>query len=363
MAYLTVWVAVFLTPLVAYYVETAQQGKSFGWHFVLEAWTNFLPFFVLFWLHDILLAPLLIQKGKIKRYAVYVLITVAVFIMVRCATRINPAPAPPDDYLPRHPTEKIEPIRPPRPDERPPHNHHKKPNEPLNPAMFISLAVAVMMCGLNNAVKLYFKARKDETTLSELERQSLQKELEYLRYQINPHFFMNTLNNIHALVDIDPNRAKQTVIELSKLMRYVLYEGAMKTVPVSHEIDFVRNYLALMKLRYTDKVDITATFPEALPDLKIAPLLLITFVENAFKHGISYRKASFIDISVKTEGQRLMFSCINSVAPRIGSQPGGVGLTNVKKRLGLIYKDTFNLDIKSDAERFSVSLTIPLAYD
>lgn len=359
-AYLTVWVAVFLTPLAAYYVDATHKSDGFQWRYVVEAWANFLPFFILFWLHDTLIAPMLVRKGRIKRYIMFFIAMVALFLMVRCATRVGPVPTPPDDHLPRRPKMEIEPVRPPRPSERPPHNHPKKMDEPLNPALFVSFAVAVMMCGLNIAVKLYFKAREDETALIELEKQNLQKELEYLCYQINPHFFMNTLNNIHALVDIDPERAKQTVIDLSKLMRYVLYEGAMKVVPLAHEIDFVRNYLALMKLRYTNKVDITACFPEAIPDLKIAPMLLITFVENAFKHGISYRKASFIDINVRIEERRLMFCCVNSVAPRLGSQPGGVGLTNVKKRLALIYKDTYNLEIKPDAERFSVTLAIPL---
>lgn len=359
-AYFTVWAAVFLTPLVAYYVETTGKSGGFQWRYVVEAWTNFLPFFIFFWLHDTLVAPMLVRKGRIKRYIVFFIVTVAVFMMVRCATRVEPVPTPPDNYLPRRPKMEMEAVRPPKPDERPPHNHLKRMDEPLNPALFISLAVAVMMCGLNIAVKLYFKAREDETALIELEKQNLQKELEYLRYQINPHFFMNTLNNIHALVDIDPESAKQTVIDLSKLMRYVLYEGAMKTVPLAHEIDFVRNYLALMKLRYTDKVGIKVRFPEAVPDLKIAPMLLITFVENAFKHGISYRKPSFIDINVKLEEQRLTFSCVNSIAPRLSSQPGGVGLANVKKRLALIYKDAYDLEIKPDAERFSVTLTIPL---
>ena len=118
-----------------------------------------------------------------------------------------------------------------------------------------------------------------------LEKENLNQQLEYLKYQINPHFFMNTLNNIHALVDIDPEKAKTTIVELSKMMRYLLYEGNNSLIPLHREVEFLRNYITLMKLRYTDKVKIDTDIPVSLPDRRLPPLLLITFVENAFKHG------------------------------------------------------------------------------
>ena len=180
---------------------------------------------------------------------------------------------------------------------------------------------------------------------------------------------MNTLNNIHALVDIDPEKAKTSIVDLSKLMRYVLYEGNHPMVPLGRDVDFLRNYLKLMQLRYTDHVSISVSIPDELPDSLIAPMLLITFVENAFKHGVSYQQQSFVSIKLQAEDQRLLFSCRNSKkqADQTSTQPAskrisecGVGLANVKKRLDLLYGRNYTLDIKDEAETYNVELNIPL---
>ena len=116
------------------------------------------------------------------------------------------------------------------------------------PGYFLGrLSLALLVVGINVAIKLLFKSMRDEEALKELEHQHLQSELQYLKYQINPHFFMNTLNNIHALVDMDAGKAKRTIVELSKLMRYVLYEASNRTILLSREIQFLDNYIALMK--------------------------------------------------------------------------------------------------------------------
>ena len=243
----------------------------------------------------------------------------------------------------------------------------------------ISIIILILMLGMNLGIKLYFKQRSDSKKLDSLEKQSLEQQLEYLKYQINPHFFMNTLNNIHALVDIDPEKAKETILELSKMMRFVLYEGNKKGVPLDREIAFLQNYITLMKLRYTDKVRITVDLPQKLPNKEVPPLMFITFVENAFKHGVSYRQASFIDISIGIEAadrhgqtrtesdadggdqmQKLVFQCRNSKIPASEDKHGGVGLTNVKQRLDLIYGSDYMLDIKDEAETYTVNLTITL---
>lgn len=145
----------------------------------------------------------------------------------------------------------------------------------------MALIVLILMMGMNIGIKFYFKSRHDDKQLMVLEKENLEQQLEYLKYQINPHFFMNTLNNIHALVDIDPEKAKDTILELSKMMRFVLYEGDKKGVPITREFDFIRNYVTLMKLRYTDKVEVKVELPAEVPDYELPPLMLITFIENA----------------------------------------------------------------------------------
>ena len=217
------------------------------------------------------------------------------------------------------------------------------------------------MVGFNIAVKLFFKSFRDEEMLKELEHQRLQSELQYLKYQINPHFFMNTLNNIHALVDIDTGKAKSTIVELSKLMRYVLYEASNKTILLLREVQFLENYIAIMGLRYTDKVSIEMKFPIEVPEVQIPPLLFISFVENAFKHGVSYRNDSFVRVIVQQEeGNRLTFRCTNSNNGRADEQHHGIGLDNIRKRLRLLFGNDYTLSITQDKNKFDVLLIIPL---
>ena len=214
---------------------------------------------------------------------------------------------------------------------------------------------------MNLGVKLYFKTRDDQKKLLRLEKENLEQQLEYLKYQINPHFFMNTLNNIHALVDIDAEKAKSTILELSKMMRFILYEGDKQGVPLTREFDFIRNYITLMELRYTDNVQIRVNLPQQAPDRLIPPLMLITFIENAFKHGISYQHPSFIDIMVDIQDDRLHFTCSNSKAEKPNQEKGGVGLTNVRKRLKLLYDNNYILHIQDNSDTYQVQLTIPLS--
>jgi LytS/YehU family sensor histidine kinase len=224
----------------------------------------------------------------------------------------------------------------------------------------VSVMMLVLMLFANLGIKLYFKQRNDQLQLAKLEKQNLEQQLEYLKYQLNPHFLMNTLNNIHALVDIDPELSKASIVELSKMLRFVLYEGNKPTVPLCRELDFLDHYITLMRLRYTDKVSITVSKPDELPNCEIPPLIFITFVENAFKHGVSYQQLSFIDISIEIAEGRLKFYCRNSKIPDEEDKHGGVGLQNVKQRLELIYGKNFTLDINDEPQEYNIQLTIPL---
>jgi LytS/YehU family sensor histidine kinase len=161
-------------------------------------------------------------------------------------------------------------------------------------------------------------------------------------------------------VDINPEQAKDTIVELSKMMRFVLYEGNKQSVPFSRELDFIRHYIQLMRLRYTDKVKITLNLPQEVPDRQVPPLLFITFIENAFKHGVSYQRESFIEVSATMEGNYLHFSCRNSKAEKPNEEKGGVGLVNVRKRLDLLFGLDYSLLIHDEADTYSVELTLPL---
>ena len=170
---------------------------------------------------------------------------------------------------------------------------------------------------------------------------------------------MNTLNNIHALVDIDPERAKESIESFSILMRQVLYGEFSPTIPLSRELDYVRQFVALMRLRYTDDVDIVMDFPSGETDAQIPPLLLISFVENAFKHGISYESDSFVRAKASVEEGRILFRCVNSRFPSSTDEPHGVGMDNVRRRLSLLYGTDYSLEVDENENEYGIRLSLP----
>ena len=369
--YLAVWGLLFAAPLLSLYVRTVNDdGNVFDWTEVLLVWRRFGLYLLLFLVHNFLLAPLLVHEHKRTMYFAIVAVMLVAFTVYQCSSRPERGDhrPPPIEHRGHHRppfTEgKMSPDgeRPPMRDGRPPHEmrKHDAPPPIVGEHDVLAVVVLVLMLGANLGIKGYFRSRDDQKRLVMLEHENLEQQLEYLRYQINPHFFMNTLNNIHALVDIDPEKAKETILELSKMMRFVLYEGNKQGVPLSRELDFIRHYVALMQLRYTEKVKITLDLPQESPDRQIPPLILITFIENAFKHGISYQRESFIEMTVAVEGETLRFKCRNSKVDRPNEEKGGVGLANIRKRLNLLYNQRYTLHIDETPDVYTVELMLPL---
>ena len=404
--YLAMWAMLLMAPVISLAIRTANTDIAFDWSEILTVWKEYLPFFIVFLIHNHLFAPQLIYRQRKWLYIGSCLALIILFQTYECnhrpdfreirrhrieqrMERMNKLsederpPLPPDvkpdeDFMPdelppfdfndQEPKGKFDDQGPQRDfDGKGPKgdfNRKGLKGEKHPPLIFgqhdlIAIIILILMLGMNLAIKLYFRQRGDREKMKRLERENLEQQLEYLKYQINPHFFMNTLNNIHALVDIDPEKAKTTILELSKMMRFVLYEGNKQRVPLDREITFLQNYIRLMKLRYTDKVRITVNTPQNIPNCDIPPLLFITFVENAFKHGVSYQQESFIDIKMEV-GAQLTFTCSNSKIPKEEDKHGGVGLTNVKQRLDLIYGNRYSLDINDQADTYTVTLKIPL---
>jgi len=384
--YLVLWGLFFIAPVLSLYIRTAGNDTLlFDWHEVFVVWRQYAVFFAIFLLHNHLLAPMLVYRQRKTLYVTVLTVLLALFVVYQCHDRPSEMQQPDGPrhemaHGPRHGMDGGHHEPPPFDGERPdgarpldgehPDGHsphfrpeHKPEHQP--PIIFgqhdiFAVVCLILMLGANLGVKLFFKQQRDQQKLSELRRQNLEQQLEHLKYQINPHFLMNTLNNIHALVDIDAERAKETIIELSRIMRFVLYEGSKQTVPLAGEIEFLSNYIRLMQLRVSDKVKVTVSLPQQLPDAAIPPLMLITFVENAFKHGVSYQQPSFIDIDGHIADGQLVFSCRNSKIPAAEDSHGGVGLKNVRQRLRLIYGDRYTLNITDDADTYNILLKIPL---
>lgn len=215
------------------------------------------------------------------------------------------------------------------------------------------------------AIKITLDWIYEHKRVADLEKANLETELMFLRSQISPHFFFNTLNNIYSLSLENSNRTPQVIIKLSKLMRYLLYETKNKRISLEKEILCIQDYLDLEKLRYGDQLELEMNITGNIADKQIAPLLLLSFIENAFKHGInkSIEKVKII-IKFKIVDDFLYFSISNPTSKienlnQIEKKPVGIGIKNVKKRLELGYKkEDYTLKINSDENNFNVNFKI-----
>ena len=209
--------------------------------------------------------------------------------------------------------------------------------------------------------------RQEEALLRKsLEQQKTDSELSFLKAQINPHFFFNTLNNIYALTMINVESSRQALLKLSRMMRYVLYETQKDAVLLSQQIAFVQDYIELMQLRLTDKVEVIFKRPTPLKEVTIAPMILLPFVENAFKHGVSSLHSSRIFIAIHQKTDNLEIEVRNTVFAEQSKsleQGNGIGLVNTRRRLDLLYPDRYHLSVNEDTSQneYQVHLTLDLS--
>lgn len=228
--------------------------------------------------------------------------------------------------------------------------------------MFRFLTTAFIL-GISTSITAVQKWQHDAELRQALEQDKTRSELSFLKAQINPHFFFNTLNNIYALTLIDIENAREALHRLSRMMRYVLYETQSTTTLLSKEIDFIQDYIQLMQLRLTDKVKITLEVPEPLNDVAIAPMLLLPFVENAFKHGVSATQPSHIVIIIKQIGPKINVEVRNTLfsekTPSL-ELSNGIGLVNTRRRLDLLYPERYALSVNEHTpnDEYAVHLSL-----
>ncbi|MGE0089689.1 MAG: sensor histidine kinase [Bacteroidales bacterium] len=190
--------------------------------------------------------------------------------------------------------------------------------------------------------------------------------LKLLQGQIHPHFLFNMLNNLYGLINENIDSSRNVIIKLSDLLDYMLYKCDKPTVLLKDEIQFINNYIELERVRHDDNFNITINFPDYTDDLKIAPLVLFPFVENAFKHGFHNPTESFVKIDLQIKDQQLNFNIENSISKLtndkyLNQEGKGIGLNNIKERLELIYKDKYQLNISESENNFKVELQIELS--
>lgn len=198
-----------------------------------------------------------------------------------------------------------------------------------------------------------------EIAQKEAQAHKLQADLTQLRYQLQPHFFFNALNNIYSLIEFNPQKAQQSVHSLSKLMRHFMQNSDQKQISLAEEVDFLQQYISLMQLRLTDKTTVQVDFPKQVPQLTIAPLLFISLVENAFKHGVSATTTTTLSFSLRVEGDTIIFRSENTKIPTQESlYSSGIGIDNLKKRLTLLYPQRHQYTIEEREGKYIAQLTI-----
>lgn len=229
------------------------------------------------------------------------------------------------------------------------------------PSVVPFIFLVAVLVAASTAIKLFQRWLTDSERINELEKITMQAELEQLKNQINPHFLFNMLNNANVLVQKDPEKASQVLIKLSDFLRYQLYDCARAKVLLTADIHFLSDFLNLEKIR-RDNFEIVISKQGELSGVQIAPLLLITFVENAVKHNMDAENGSCVHLHFQVENNWMEFKCVNSKPgiPAEKNENGGLGLTNVKRRLELLYPSKHILLIEDKAKFYTVILKIKL---
>lgn len=331
------WILFFGFPIIM----TQSSNGSIDW----KEFNRFLmvpaSLFAIFYLNYFLLIPkVLFREHKKKFLMINILVIGAISIGLRILSDIQ-VPPPPNEEL----MMKI----------KPPH------------FIFFMRDIATMIfaAGLSVAIRVSIRWNETEKARREAVKSRTEAELKNLRNQLNPHFLLNTLNNIYALIAFDTDKAQQAVQDLSKLLRYVLYDNQEMFVPLQKEIDFIKNYIELMRIRVSAKVNIVTEFnikPQS--QTPIAPLIFISLIENAFKHGISPTGESFININISENDKEIICIIKNSNFPKTEKDKSGsgIGLEQVRKRLEIVYQGNYKWEcyLSDNGKIYNSSIVIKL---
>jgi hypothetical protein len=371
--YIFLWLFFLIIPVI-----TNNYGATGDIVRIYYDWLRMTPFLIVFIINSLVLLPFILFRGHTKMYLLILLLVVAVTAIsyqVIGPVLYRNDPGLHEQRILQDPQYGREEMRPGPPGSKVPGNTEifKTPEQGSRVVasskssafqLVNTFLISLLVAGFNTAIAMTNKWVAEEQARKEAEKEHIRSELAFLQNQISPHFFMNTLNNIHSLVDSDHALAQNAILKLSALMRYLLYESGRGTTTLRKEIDFIRSYVSLMQLRVNESVSVNLDLPEKVNDINLPPLLFISFIENAFKHGVSSRGRSHLAFRLERTGDHIEFTSINTV-PEYSSQEetfqkGGIGLENIGKRLALLYGGKHNLEIEQTSNEFRVRLVIPV---
>lgn len=355
--YIVIWLVVYSVP----YFQN-RQLDSIRWEKLSSEWIRMTSFLIIFILNIFIFVPKFLYTKKYFYYLVFSLLSIVVIItilqfLIKVAEPIGMPPMDLGQGMP--PMELGTKMQPPMGFKLPNTTEQKS----LIMVFFDNIVISILLVAASTSIKIMSQWITEEGKRKDLEKEQLKTELALLRHQVSPHFLMNTLNNIHALIEINSGAARDAVIRLSTLMRYLLYETSHGHTYLKKEIEFIESYIALMKLRFSNKVTIRVEVPTEIPEIKIPPMLFISFVENAFKHGVSYQAESYVIVKIEIRKETLFCSIKNSKhisKDNVNKQYSGIGLTNIGKSLALLYDNEYKLEVIDSENEFEVQLIIPV---
>ena len=315
-----IWACLFILPSALWYF-IASDIQSFGATFYLTT-QLLLPAFLVYTINYCVLIPLLLFSSK-RKYFYIINSAIILFLIALPVIR--------DGFIPDIPQEVIEAF----------------PN-----ARFLWIAIGgvvlkiifyAVIVAMPVGLKYVMRWNEEKHKMEEERRRNAEAELTWLKNQLNPHFLFNTLNNISSLTQIDADKAQESIGQFSELLRYALYESNVEKVKLTDETEFMKNYIDLMSLRCNEMTLVESRFDSFDESLTISPLLFISLIENAFKHGTSSHKESFVKIDMGLDGDDLVFSCENSIHERTSEDRSGsgIGIENMTRRLDLLYPDAY----------------------
>ncbi len=350
-----VWAILLILPT---YLITGESPRDRT--FLREVWQQIFCYGIIFYVSYLWLVPrFFFARRKVLFFLSVLLLitasTVAIWGVLRSDKEVfegkGPRVAPPADFAPG-----------PELNERPSSFRERKPHGLKNWPLFNFALTSLLVSGLSLGLRFSEKLSQNEKLRKEAEKERADQELNLLKNQINPHFLFNTLNTIYSLALVNSEHTAEAVMKLSEMMRYVLQDVNREKVPVALELDYIRHYVGLQQLRLNQNITVVLEVKDDDAGQQVAPILLIPFVENVFKHGTSAHERAEILIRIKCSGNTLELKTINRIFPeRYKEEGSGIGLTNTRKRLELIYPGKHQLDLKDEGDRFFVNLTIELS--
>ena len=333
-----VWAGVFLVPALVTWTTTGHMAQAVG--VFRHTAMMMLPLFILYGLNYYFLVPKFLYGGNGKAKWFYI-----INILLILGWNLF-------HYFPRGPIEF--------PEEVVRQFGRRNMWAFLVGAIIGSVFLQALMILVAVGIRHIMRSNETQMQFEEERRKTAEAELTWLKHQLNPHFLFNTLNNISSLTQIDPDKAQESIGQLSDLLRYALYDSEAEKVPLSAEMEFMDNYVDLMALRCNELTTVTKDLKAPEGTVEVAPLLFISLVENAFKHGVNARYSSFVKVEMGYTDGVLTFCCENSLFEKQGSDyiGSGIGLENMKRRLELLYPGRYTYEQNSQNGTYTVTVTL-----